>query len=147
MIFKSETGCFRFEYYDLGRLKFLKKKQLFMLSMKEFGKRVQLVREQVLEMSQSELAEKINTSQVLLSRIENGIGGSINVVFDLVNYLNSKNIAAKEIFSKRFSIDLVSQSSSSPNAATTQIQGLVKELQKNMNEDFEKLQLLLSLNK
>ena len=118
-----------------------------MLNMKEFGKRVQVIREQVLDMSQSELAEKINTSQVLLSRIENGIGGSINVLFDLVNYLNSKNIAAKEIFSKRFSIDLVTQSSISPNAAATQIQELVKELQKNMNEDFDKLQLLLSLHK
>ena len=115
--------------------------------MKEFGKRVQTIREQVLEMSQSELAEKINTSQVLLSRIENGIGGSINVVFDLVNYLNSKDIAAKEIFSKRFSIDLVIQKSSNPNAAATQIQELVKELQKTINEDFDKLQLLLSLKK
>lgn len=118
-----------------------------MLNMKEFGKRVQAIREQVLEMSQSELAEKINTSQVLLSRLENGIGGSINVLFDLVNYLNSRNIAAKEIFSKRFSIDLVTQNSKNLNAATTQIQSLVKELQKNMNEDFDKLQLLLSLKK
>ena len=33
-----------------------------MLNMKEFGKRVQAIREQVLEMSQSELAEKINKS-------------------------------------------------------------------------------------
>lgn len=118
-----------------------------MLNMKEFGKRVQAIREQVLKMSQSELAEKINTSQVLLSRIENGIGGSINVLFDLVNYLNSKNIAAKEIFSKKFTIDAVSQNAANQNAATTQLQGLVKELQKNMNDDFDKLQLLLSLGK
>ena len=65
-----------------------------MLDMSEFGKRVQAVRENILKMNQSELAEKINTSQVLLSRLENGIGGSINVVFDLVNYLYSRNIAA-----------------------------------------------------
>ncbi len=118
-----------------------------MLNMKEFGKRVQAIREQVLEMSQSELAEKINTSQVLLSRLENGIGGSINVVFDLVNYLNSKNIAAKEIFSKQFSIDLVTQKSNNPNAANRQIKDLVKELQKTMSADFDKLLLLLSLHK
>lgn len=118
-----------------------------MLNMIEFGKRVQAIREQVLEMSQSELAEKINTSQVLLSRIENGVGGSINVVFDLVNYLNSKNIAAKEIFSRRFSIDLVTKNSGNPNAANTQIEELVKELQKTMSADFDKLLLLLSLHK
>ena len=122
-------------------------KTIDMLNMIEFGKRVQAIREQVLKMSQSELAEKINTSQVLLSRIENGVGGSINVVFDLVNYLNSKNIAAKEIFSRRFSIDLVTQNSGNPNAAKTQIEGLVKELQKTMSDDFDKLLLLLSLHK
>ena len=118
-----------------------------MLDMIEFGKRVQAVRENILEMSQSELAEKINTSQVLLSRIERGIGGNINVVFDLVNYLYSKNIAAKEIFGERFSLDLVTQNSNNSQAVTTQIEALVKELQKTMSEDFDKLLLLLSLHK
>jgi transcriptional regulator with XRE-family HTH domain len=116
-----------------------------MLNMQEFGKRVQAIREQVLNMSQSELAEKINTSQVLLSRIENGIGGSINVVFDLVNYLNSKNIAAKEIFGKQFSIDRVVQVPGNSKKARTQIEKKVKELQKSMSADFDKLLLLLSL--
>ena len=108
-----------------------------MLDMIEFGKRVQAVREKILDMNQSELAEKINTSQVLLSRIERGIRGNINVVFDLINYLYSRNIAAKEIFGERFSVDLVSQNSNISKAVTTQIEALVKELQKTTNEDFD----------
>ncbi len=118
-----------------------------MLDMIEFGKRVQAVREKILDMNQSELAEKINTSQVLLSRIERGIGGNINVVFDLINYLYSRDIAAKEIFGEQFSLDLVSQNSNNSNVVNAQIEALVKELQKTMSEDFDKLLLLLSLNR
>ena len=118
-----------------------------MLDMIEFGKRVQAVREKILDMNQSELAEKINTSQVLLSRIERGIGGNINVVFDLINYLYSRNIAAKEIFGEHFSLDLVSQNSNNSDVIHSQIEALVKELQKSMSADFEKLLLLLSMHK
>lgn len=118
-----------------------------MLDMVEFGKRVQAVRENILEMNQSELAKKINTSQVLLSRIERGIGGNINVVFDLVNYLYSRKIAAKEIFGEQFSLDLVAKNSNNPKATNTQIEGLVKELKKTMSADFDKLLLLLSLHR
>ena len=101
-----------------------------MLDMIEFGLRVQMIRENVLKMNQSELAEKINTTQVLLSRLERGIGGNINVVFDLVNYLYSKNIAAKEVFSEHFSLDLVTKNSNDPATINTQIEELVKELQR-----------------
>jgi transcriptional regulator with XRE-family HTH domain len=76
---------------------------------------------------QSELAEKINTSQVLLSRIERGIGGNINVVFDLINYLYSRNIAPIEIFGEHFSLDLVSQNSNNSEVIHSQIEVLVKE--------------------
>jgi transcriptional regulator with XRE-family HTH domain len=117
------------------------------LDIVEFGKRVQAVRENILEMNQSELAEKINTSQVLLSRIERGIGGNINVVFDLVNYLYSRKIAAKEIFGDRFSLDLAAKNSNNSKTTDTQIEGLVKELQKTMSADFDKLLLFLSLHK
>ena len=118
-----------------------------MLDMIEFGRRVQMIRENVLKMNQSELAEKINTTQVLLSRLERGIGGNINVVFDLVNYLYSKNIAAKEVFSEHFSLDLVTKNSNDPATINTQIEELVKELQRTMNGDMDKLLLLLSLNR
>ncbi len=118
-----------------------------MLDMIEFGKRVQAVREKILDMNQSVLAEKINTSQVLMSRIERGIGGNINVVFDLINYLYSRNIAAKEIFAERFSLDFVTQNSNVSKGVTHQIEALVKELQKTTSEDFDKLLLLLSLHK
>ena len=60
----------------------------------EFGKRVLLVREQLLQMNQSELAAEINTTQVLLSRVERGIGGNINVVFDFLNFLKKKGYQA-----------------------------------------------------
>ena len=118
-----------------------------MLDMVEFGRRVQMIRENILKMNQSELAVKISTTQVLLSRLERGIGGSINVVFDLMNYLYSKNIVAKEVFSEHFSLDLVTQNSNDPATIQTQQEELVKELQKTMNDDMDKLLLLLSLNK
>jgi hypothetical protein len=68
-------------------------------------------------------------------------------VFDLINYLYSRNIAAKEIFGEHFSLDLVSQNSNNSDAIHSQIEALVKELQKSMSADFDKLLLLLSLHK
>ncbi len=118
-----------------------------MLDMVEFGRRVQMIREHILKMNQSELAKKINTTQVLLSRLERGIGGSINVVFDLMNYLYSEKIAAKEVLSEHFSLDLVTQNSNDPASMQTQQEEMVKELQKTINADMDKLLLLLSLNK
>ena len=113
----------------------------------EFGRRVQMIRENVLSMNQSELAKKINTTQVLLSRLERGIGGSINVVFDLINYLYSRNIAAKEVFSEHFSLDFVTKNSNDPATINIQLEELVRELQKTINGDMDKLLLLLSLNR
>jgi DNA-binding transcriptional regulator YiaG len=43
-----------------------------MLDMVEFGRRAQMMRENVLKMNQSELAENINTTQVLLSGWKEG---------------------------------------------------------------------------
>jgi hypothetical protein len=45
------------------------------------------------------------------------------------------------------SVDLVSPNSNSLDAIHSQIEGLVKELQKSMSAAFDKLLLLLSLHK
>ena len=52
--------------------------------MVEFGRRVQLMRENILKMSQSELSEKIYTTQVLLSRLERGIGEDLRNIPEIL---------------------------------------------------------------
>lgn len=116
-----------------------------MLNMQEFGNRVQLIREDVLLMTQAQLAEKLGITQVLLSRLERGIGGNINTVFDIVNYLYSQDIAGMYIFSDHFSIDMVSEKSNNPVAVGSQIEELIKEMQKTINNDMDKLLMKLSL--
>ena len=57
------------------------------------------------------------------------------------------DIAAKEVFSEHFSLDLVTKNSKDPATINTQLEELVKELQKTINGDMDKLLLLLSLNR
>ena len=69
------------------------------------------------------------------------------MVFDLINYLYSKNIAAKEVFGEHFSLDLVINNSNDPATINVQLEELIMELQKTINGDMDKLLRLLSLNK
>lgn len=72
----------------------------------EFGKRVALVRENLLGLSQSKLAPMINTRQALLSRLEAGIGGNIHIVFEIVDYLNRNGYRGHMLFREEFDITL-----------------------------------------
>lgn len=68
------------------------------------------------------------------------------MAFNLFNFLYSKSIDAKEIFSEYFSLDLAPKNSNDSATINTQIEELLKELQRTMNRDMDKLFLLLSLN-
>ncbi len=73
----------------------------------EFGKRMQVVREEVLQMNQAELAAKIGTVQTLVSRMERGIGGNINMLLDFVTFLENEGYPAHYLFKKKFDAELL----------------------------------------
>lgn len=72
----------------------------------EFGKRLAMVREQLVGLSQSQFAPIVNTKQGLLSRLEAGIGGNIHMVFEIVDYLNRNGFQGYMLFREDFDIAL-----------------------------------------
>jgi transcriptional regulator with XRE-family HTH domain len=108
----------------------------------EFGKRVLQVREKLLQMNQSELAAEINTTQVLLSRVERGVGGNINVVFNFLNFLKAKGYHAHMLLCEPFNIDLLT-GKSAIESPSEKILNVISELKESANKDYEKLLLLL----
>lgn len=71
----------------------------------EFGKRLKAVRSNVLKMSQGELANELGVIQPLVSRLENGLGGTIELLFEIVAYFYQKGYPAYSLFYKDFNIE------------------------------------------
>ena len=65
----------------------------------------------------------------------------------LLRFLNIGVFDTKEVFIEHFSVDLVIKNSKDSATINTQLEGLVKELQKTINGDMDKFLLLLSLNR
>lgn len=106
----------------------------------DFGKRMQNVREQLLEMNQTELAEQLGSVQGLVSRMERGIGGNINMVFDFISLLEKKGYASHFLFKKDFDIELLKQktpSKQSANKTAATINKKISELKKIMQVGYE----------
>lgn len=79
------------------------------LDLVEFGRRMTIVREKLLGKSQVQMCVILDTWQGLLSRLENGQGGNIHMVFDFVNYLNEQNLHGHMMFRKDFDLNLFSE--------------------------------------
>ncbi len=71
-----------------------------------FGKNLAKVREEILNVSQTALAKKLGTTQVLLSRLENGLGGDIKTILSVVSYLSAQGYPSYLLFVKKFKIEL-----------------------------------------
>jgi hypothetical protein len=110
----------------------------------EFGKRVALIRESLLGMSQSKLAPMINTRQALLSRLEAGIGGNIHIVFEIVDYLNSKGFRGHMLFREEFDITLFKSEVGEMENKKNLVEEL-ENIEKASKENYEKIIALKNL--
>lgn len=115
------------------------------LDLVEFGYRVEEVREKVLKMNQTELGEKIGCTQTMISRLERGAGGNINIIFDLITFLHKKGIRAEMLFSEGFSLDSFTRKEKLPPILEQQTEKikLVQEDLRNNIEELEKIRFLI----
>lgn len=55
------------------------------IALNDMGQRLEMMRK-ALELSQKDVAERIETTQTQVSRMESGTGGSLTVLIDLLNF-------------------------------------------------------------
>jgi transcriptional regulator with XRE-family HTH domain len=114
------------------------------MDFKEFGKRLRTIREDVLKMTQKELAEKLHMHQVMYSKIENGLGGNILFIFELMNFLHSRNLNAPMIFREPFDLDRVTKTYASANPEERSIE-LMSQVRESARALYDKTTILMDM--
>ena len=114
------------------------------MDMKEFGRRVQLVREELLGMRQVDLAKELKISQAIYSRVETGVGAHIKFVFAIMDYLYKRNYRAHRLFREPFDLGLLKgdESVSSPDERAF---GIMARMKDHAKEDLENMVLLMEI--
>ena len=72
------------------------------ITLPELGERLQMLRK-ALDLSQKDLAASLEVGQNQISRLENGIGGSLELLLQLLNFYG-KNFLICFIFSEQFEV-------------------------------------------
>lgn len=111
---------------------------------KEFGRRVQQVREELLGLRQVDMAEEMQISQAIYSRVERGHGAHIKFVFAFMNLLQKRNLQAHLLFREPFDLDLLKGDIplTAPDERAYQLMARMKEHAK---EDLESMVLLMEI--
>lgn len=112
------------------------------MDLKEFGKRMQQVREDILRMSQTEIAWYLNMSQTMYSRLESGTAGNIHTIFRVVNYLNHRNLNAHMMFLEQFDIKTLIRMETPESNSSERVLELLEHLKDSAKEDYERLTIL-----
>jgi hypothetical protein len=114
------------------------------MDMKEFGRRVQLIREELLGMRQVDLAQELLISQAIYSRVETGSGANIKFIFALMDFLHRRNYKAYRIFREPFDIRLMKGEDylSTPDERAFEIMARIKD---HAQEDLQNMVLLMEI--
>ncbi len=75
------------------------------MTLVEFGNAIRYIREEILLMTQKELAKELNYTQSLLSRVEKGKGAKVDFVLEIVSFFQKKGVKSHMIFHEPFNIE------------------------------------------
>jgi transcriptional regulator with XRE-family HTH domain len=111
---------------------------------KEFGRRVQAVREDLLGLRQVDIAQEMQISQAIYSRVERGHGAHIKFVFAFLNVLQQRNLQAHQLFREPFDLTLLKGEGplAPPDVRAYQLMARMKDHAK---EDLENMVLLMEI--
>ena len=112
------------------------------MDLKEFGRRMQIVREELLRMNQTEIAWNLHMSQTMYSRLESGIAGNIHTVFRVVSFLRYRKLQAHMMFAEEFDLQALVHVPAPPESSELRILEYLDQLKDSAKEDYEKLTIL-----
>lgn len=107
----------------------------------ELGERTRIIREEILNMTQEELAVALGTTQTLVSRMERGMG-TVDYLLDLLSFYDNKGLKSHMIFHSPFQKELLPQTGTTSNV--DQVLHFAQMIKENFNGDLNKLIMLVN---
>ena len=111
------------------------------MTKKDFGEITRIIREDILKLSQDELATEIGSAQSLVSRMERG-QGTIDHLLSLLDYYKKKGLKTHMIFYEPFQKELLVEDTTSTNV--DQVLHVAQHYKETLIADFNKLILMLN---
>jgi transcriptional regulator with XRE-family HTH domain len=111
---------------------------------KEFGRRVQLVREELLGMTQVEISQEMQIAQAIYSRVERGHSANIKFVFAFLNLLHKRMLVAHRLFREPFDLALLKGDMPIANP-DERAHNLMAKMKDHAKEDLESMILLMEI--
>lgn len=121
--------------------------------LKDVGSIIKMIRSEILKINQVQLAEQVDSSQILISRLERGHGASILLLLKVIDYFRSVGINAHNIFYEPFDRRLLLKESDAfgdeinPSSVVTQLINLIMEVDKAVPTERDKSQIEFLLSK